>query len=36
MDVNIGAHMWLAKAFLPDMVRYNSWRLFDCVVVAFF
>lgn len=23
MDVNVMAHMWLAKAFLPDMIRTN-------------
>ena len=23
MDVNIMAHMWLAKAFLPEMIRTN-------------
>jgi len=24
MDINIMAHMWLAKAFLPDMIKSNS------------
>ena len=23
MDVNVMAHMWLAKAFLPEMIRTN-------------